>query len=702
MRAIVLSLLAAVLVPAFTASSFAGSPAPVGKNPVSTADSAWSSTILGFGVKTNDNYTDGNVFLTVPLISTIGRDGKLGGDYLFIEPYSSVGTGGEVAASLGLAWRHLFSDQSVAALQNKGRTSFMEEGWFLGTNLFVDMLDTQHNNQFWQLGVGAEVGNRYLQLTGNYYIPLSGRELADRNVSTQSFSNSSTSLSTNGSGFGDPFAAGNQILQNVNSTTLATTTTRTTTVRTVNELYEKGMEGWDAQLAVLVPWLDQWVDLKLIGGYFSFDNQPFGPQKGGTGKVHGWKAGTEFRPVPAVVLSAMWYQDERLTGNDWTVGVQLQVPLGKDWRDSFKPRRRHLVEQLAEPVHRQNDAVKIGNEEKSHSTSTTSVKRGTKVVSQKKGQIVLKDDVVFVNHGADVDNGIKAGTLGGTGTAESPVTKVEAGGDIAQANSNTTSRVWNVYTQGNGTPYVQSVLVNTGSVKFISNGSPIAGQGGKNFGTGSGPVINGGFYADSVGSFGVTGYTINNGNSINGNGIFASNIGSATITHNTINNASNDSIQLELPSSGVFTALIDSNTTTGGHSGLFVPLSGSGATLNITVTNNNVNSTTFSGLHIEASGSASITSVISNNQVSSAGNVGIRNNNFGSGSVNVTLNENVVVNPGIDGYKAQRTSSGALILNGSVNNTVSGEPGLKFDSVGGPTGTIILNGATVVLPSDVP
>ncbi|MCE9519219.1 MAG: inverse autotransporter beta domain-containing protein [Verrucomicrobia bacterium] len=672
MRAIPLSLIAAALIPAFTASSFAGSSAPVGKNPVSTADSAWSSTILGFGVKTNDNYTDGNVFLTVPLISTIGRDGKLGGDYLFIEPYSSVGTGGEVAASLGLAWRHLFSNQSVAALHNKGEASFMEEGWFLGTNLFVDMLDTQHNNQFWQLGVGAEIGNRYLQLSGNYYIPLSDRELAQRNVSTQSFSN--TSNSTQLTSAGDPFATGHEILQNATYTTYASTTT--TTVRTVSEIFEQGMEGWDAQLAVLVPWLDQWVDLKLIGGYFSFDNQPFGPQKFGTGNVHGWKAGAEFRPVPAVVLSAMWYQDARLTGNDWTVGVQLQVPLGKDWKDSFRPRRRHLVEDLAEPVHRQNDAVKIGNDEEHH--STTSVKHVTRVVKKTDTQIVLKDDIIFVNNGPAVGNGIQAGNeQTGDGTAEKPKAIIQSGADIAQANSNSTGRVWNVYTQGSdianlnrnrvpkiaqqgpGIGYTENIIADVGSVNFIGSGKLIPGVGGKSFGTGPAPVVNGGFYADEIPFFGVTGYTINLGiSSGHGSGdgihVHVADGGIVNIVSNIINDVDFDAIYLDASTGSVPSSITIAQNTinTSGSYGIHLDTDNS-ALVKLIVSNNTLTNAGLDGsdgIAIHAGSTAPLTASFVNNTITGSGNDGINIESQTDGTtLNLAFTGNKFLNNGGDG-----------------------------------------------------
>ena len=87
----------------------------------------WSSPLFGTGIKTSDQYTEGNIFFTVPLWSTIGRDGTLGGDYLYIEPYSSVGKGTELTESLGLSWRHLFSNESVSALQKQGEARFMEK-----------------------------------------------------------------------------------------------------------------------------------------------------------------------------------------------------------------------------------------------------------------------------------------------------------------------------------------------------------------------------------------------------------------------------------------------------------------------------------------------------------------------------------------------------------------------------------------------
>lgn len=715
-------------------------------------DNPWSTTLLGFGAKTNDAYTDGSIFLTVPLWSTIGQGGTLGGNYLFLEPYSSVGDGGEVAASLGLSYRHLFSDEPASALQKKGIASFMEEGWFLGSSLFVDNLNTQNGNSFWQLGVGLEAGTRYLEVRGNYYIPLTGQKLADRSESTQTIQSSSTRLVQSGSGTSDPYAAGNQIAQDINLTTSATTTTRTTTTRTVTELFEKGMEGWDAEAAFLMPWLDQWVDLKLIGGYFSFDNQPFGPQSLGTGKVHGFKAGAELRPVPAVVLSGYWYEDKRLTGGNWTVGAQLQIPLDRSWKDAFKVRRRHLVERLAEPVHRQNDAIKVGNKKEENSTTSTSVRRVTRVISQTQQHLVLADDVIFVNNGAAVGNGIQPGSdVTGTGTAEQPKATIQQGANVAQTNSTTTARVWNVYTQGTVAGYTENVSAIIGSVNFIGSGQPLAGQGGKSFGTGTTPLINGNISATAIPFLGVNGYKIQAGasngiaatnvavfvaknNIIDGadNGIFvltnAGNTSDSTLTDNTIMNtasrglfaqsndalttltltASNNTIDtssvvgIELHSfeaSGL-TATLTGNTIMNTTNDGLVAASHNTSTFTLTATNNTFN-TTNNGLVARSEDTSTFTLTATSNTIDTATANGMVLQTLNTSGLTATLNGNSITNITDDGILGDQ-AGGPLSINGTISNSINSVGVLRYNAVGAPSGTFIINDVSAPANTDFP
>jgi hypothetical protein len=170
------------------------------------------------------------------------------------------------------------------------------------------------------------------------------------------------------------------------------------------------------------------------------------------------------------------------------------------------------VERLAEPVRRQNEAIKIGNSKEEQTTAKTSVKRVTRVVSQTNERLVLTDDVIFVNNDAPTGNGILAGNdATGTGAAEQPMASIQAGADIAQANSNTSGRVWNVYTQGTAAGYAEDVIASLGSVNFIGSGRRIAGFGGKRFGIGSMPFLTGGFEATDIPFFGATSYRISAG-----------------------------------------------------------------------------------------------------------------------------------------------------------------------------------------------
>ncbi|MEZ0390116.1 MAG: inverse autotransporter beta domain-containing protein, partial [Verrucomicrobium sp.] len=505
---------------------------------------------INVGVKTSDVYTEGNISLLLPVWSTFGSDGTLEGSQIFVTPYSSLGEGGELANSLGLGWRHLFSDQSVSALNHtEGVSGFLTEGLYVGANVFLDNLRTQFDNDFWQLGVGAELGTRYLELRGNYYIPLdSSRKLAERTKRTQRFTDtSSRSRLQTSPAYGSLSATENAIEQDVTLTTSLVTTRRTTTttVRTITSLYEEGMEGWDVEAAVLVPGLDKYLDVTLLAGYYSFDNQPFVPQRGGSGETEGWKFGIEVRPVPAVVLTGTWYEDEGLTGSDWVVGAGLQIPLGKDWKDAFKPRRRHLIERMAEPVARQNAAIKTAlsvdvDQQVSRQTNTAVVRR---VVKQESHRINIAEDIVFVNNGSATSQGVQEGSASGEGTAESPVDTLQAGANLAVQQNITTGRVWTVYTQGGGPAYAENVDI-LGSMNLVTSGRLIVSPySGATFGTGQRPALTGGFQGNA-GTFlpntstptfvGISGYDISGGHTSTGNGIALTNVDQLAIVGNNI------------------------------------------------------------------------------------------------------------------------------------------------------------------------
>ena len=309
-------MLAALFAAAVTLAGSADTPMPgtpvIGK---STVPWPIGEGLMDFGVKTtSDSYTDGHFSITAPVFSSIGRNGTLGGSLVFVEPYMSWGEQGEVATSLGLGFRHLFNNQPLSALQER-HTGPLDEGIMVGGSLFIDMLDSTSNNRFWQLGAGVEFATRYFELRGNYYQPLTGRKEGDPYIQR---SVQRAEVITDGK---EPFAQGHTIQQDVTFTTFDFYTDR------IYRYYEEGMKGWDAEAAVMVPWLDKWCELWLVAGYGDFQNKPFGPQVGGTGEMHGWKAGVEFRPIPQIVLSATHFEEKRMQGGEWMYGLSLQIPL---------------------------------------------------------------------------------------------------------------------------------------------------------------------------------------------------------------------------------------------------------------------------------------------------------------------------------------------------------------------------------------
>jgi hypothetical protein len=136
---------------------------------------------------------------------------------------------------------------------------------------------------------------------------------------------------------------------------------------TTLSLLTESLRGWQMDATLLVPGIDRWADLRVIGGYASFESPTVGSLE-----YDSWRVGVDFRPVPAVVLSAMWHENERLFGDQWLFGVGVEVPFetrnlgdgkGGFWRQvkrAFEPRRRHLAERLIEPARRHSLPMQLG------------------------------------------------------------------------------------------------------------------------------------------------------------------------------------------------------------------------------------------------------------------------------------------------------------------------------------------------------
>jgi hypothetical protein len=593
--------------------------------------------VISGGVKGSDAYVDGHFSIVAPAWSTLGSEGILSGDLIFIEPYISWGQQDEMASSLGIGWRHLFGTQSINVLtEHDGhQAGFFEEGLMMGANVFVDMLDTHFDNRFWQFGFGVEAVTRYLEFSANYYLPLSNRQVAEEIRTRQRFTTRSSAIE-----YHEPSATGYSIYQDVTLTRFATTTT----IERLFRRYEDGMEGWDSEVALLVPWIDRWMDVKLIGGYYAFDNQPFGPQSGGTGNVKGWKAGVEVRPVPAVVLTAAWYDDERLTGSDWIAGVSLEVPFeagdlgdGKGFwgriSDAFKPRRRHLVERMAEPVRRQNAAVKIASSmEEDKSAAEAHVV--TKVVSQSTNRIVLATTVVFVDN--------VAGSPSNPGTYERPLSTVQDGENRSGTLFGNSGIV---FVQGRDTAYVGGTTVSQ-STAFYGSGRGYPAHWGMAFHgrTRLMPTVESGFVADGIGSLTVDGFII-------GDGVFTQNVGSVKIVGNVFEHPPTDAIDLIWTGPVTGTAYIADNVIQRAHGHGMAFLTDYGASASIIINGNAIWGAETDGILVSTLRRGVLDSSIQIN-----------------GSVSNTI-QNVGTNPVFGGYRYSGGATGQFIINNTIINS---------------------------------
>ncbi len=184
--------------------------------------------------------------------------------------------------SVGLGIRHLLEEQGVV----------------IGANVFYDRIDSAAGNTFDQLGLGVEVLSKWIDARANYYIPESGSQQVG------SFSRSATSRKVS-----QQFTNGNLFQRTV--------TDRTTTSR-FNTM-EQALEGWNAEVGVLVPYVDQYFELRIFAGGYSYDN-PAG------GETAGFKARAEARVTEGITFDVEYWEDEQLVGGNWVGGVRVSIP----------------------------------------------------------------------------------------------------------------------------------------------------------------------------------------------------------------------------------------------------------------------------------------------------------------------------------------------------------------------------------------
>lgn len=241
--------------------------------------------------------------------------------------------------SAGLGFRYLIEDPGV----------------IVGANVFYDYLNTGYGNEINQIGFGAEILTKWVDARFNYYLPESGRDL----IRTYQVSNTSRSfggLTATPTAFQRPF--------------------RTTTTTTTFGIFEQGLEGWNAEAGVLVPGLDEYLELRIFAGGYSYQDP-----KGGD--IAGFKARAEARVTEGITLDLEYWEDEELVGGNWVGGVRVSLPfdIGKLFTggnpfagagDAFRPvGRKTLRARMNEFVHRSHRIQTETTGPQTVSTTTT-------------------------------------------------------------------------------------------------------------------------------------------------------------------------------------------------------------------------------------------------------------------------------------------------------------------------------------------
>jgi hypothetical protein len=267
-----------------------------------------------------------------------------GNAVVFYNGRNSYDDNGQYIYSPGLVFRYLVPDHDV----------------IIGFNAYYDFIDSQYDNQFGNVGLGAEVLTKWVDWRFNYYLPTTD------DIFMGSSDKRSTSTSVTG-----PVTVGN----------VTTTTTTTTTRARHYKTFEADLEGLNTEIGFLIPGLDRYIETRIFAGYYHYNN-PFGQD------FDGFKARLEAHLLPGVIADVAYWDDKYLNGGHWIAGARVSVPCDvfnifrgrnpfEGAGEAFRPRQREFRERMSDMVIRSHEVktVKSGpilTSDKSTSKTTTS------------------------------------------------------------------------------------------------------------------------------------------------------------------------------------------------------------------------------------------------------------------------------------------------------------------------------------------
>ena len=334
--------------------------------------SPWlNAPLVGGQWESDRGMNQGNFYLVQPLWAPLLEDTANSGSLVFAQPEVTWSEGDRWFASLGLGFRHLFAPPKE---EHTGKFLgwLLQDGWFFGANVFGDMGNSTRGFEYQQLGAGLELGTRWLTFRANHYWPLDDQNQYASFTRSEVISRSRTS--SEGYTYTVSPIPNRTDISDVNVYWNQSYRARTTTRHTTTNFFEAPQKGWNAEAMALVPGLDRHLDLRLLAGLYDYGQD-----------LRGARFGLELRPIPALVLSATWFEDAGPTGDHWLAGVGFQIPLGAAPKTQLTPRSRNLKERLLEPVSRQNQ-IQLGDEEETSSDISERQVAKNKV-SNFKGQV---------------------------------------------------------------------------------------------------------------------------------------------------------------------------------------------------------------------------------------------------------------------------------------------------------------------------
>ncbi len=442
-------------------SAFGFHAASVSASELEAAEYERLNPLLTLGGLTTENYTEGIGDVVIPLHFN-------GAGLLYLNPRFSFTDRSEEEYNIGIGYRHLLSEGQAIG----------------GVNVFYDRRDTAAGSTFDQVGLGAEYLTHYVDLRANVYLPLDTKELVDEFSTVEESVARRTSRSSE-TQWNDPYGRGNSILQDLETIHRQRTRTTRTTMTRYFEQYEIAMRGWDAELGGRLPLeqVDDYVRLKAFGGYYKYHGRR------GLDDIDGFRGRLEVHIKPSFVVDAVYYEDDELTGGNYSIGAYVSVPLdlanlangrnpfaGAAERWDAGAQSEDLTYRLTDMVRRdpQIRTLMAEPEERPDLMETTSETRTREeVVGVERRTATVATDITFVDgtRGSDAN----------PGTFEAPKNTVQGGVDQPRSM---------VFVHDIPGAYNENVVMTEG-VYLRGSGSPIPAFGGKYYGSGVPPVIDG-------------------------------------------------------------------------------------------------------------------------------------------------------------------------------------------------------------------